>query len=314
MSGFFRCPRCHSSIDLSASGSHCASCGEVYDRDESGYVRFIPTTGDPGLLQADTTEDAYAHTQETSGPRLYDEYLKPRLFGHSHRRVLDAGCGVGGLTNAMIADGHDAFGVDLPSLAPKWKGLGNDPDRFFSADAVHLPFHDSTFDAVVCFGVIEHIGERLVPGTRRAVMSPEYWRMRELFVAELLRVVGPNGSLILSAPNRSFPVDLQHAPMDDEGLAGFRRKVFERSGMNFHKTWGRHHLVSYRDVSRLAGRATVEPLPLEGFFGFSLFETGRKKVLKPVVERYLSYVSGRASALNPYVLVKIEKLPASPAA
>jgi 2-polyprenyl-3-methyl-5-hydroxy-6-metoxy-1,4-benzoquinol methylase len=101
------------------------------------------------------------------------------------RRVLDAGCGVGYGTNLMSRAGASAAtGVDvanavieaaIPDAAP---GVS-----FVAADLKALPFEDASFDVVVCFEVIEH------------VEAPEE------VIAELTRVLAPEGVLLVSSPN-----------------------------------------------------------------------------------------------------------------
>ena len=61
--------------------------------------------------------------------------------------------------------------------------------RFVRTDGRRLPFADDSFDVVVCFAVLEHVGER---SEQRA------------FIAELLRV---GRRLFLTTPNRGFPLD-----------------------------------------------------------------------------------------------------------
>jgi len=63
------------------------------------------------------------------------------------------------------------------------------PLRFVQTEGGRLPFPDQSFDVVVCFAVLEHVGERT---EQRA------------FIADLLRV---GRRLFLTTPNRGFPLD-----------------------------------------------------------------------------------------------------------
>jgi SAM-dependent methyltransferase len=104
-------------------------------------------------------------------PQLYDCHLGPTLFaphaadlasrlaGLRAGRVLETAAGTGILTAALAAalPGVDIIATDLnqPMLdhAAARPGLGH--VQFRQADALHLPFADQTFDAVVCqFGVM----------------------------------------------------------------------------------------------------------------------------------------------------------------
>jgi ubiquinone/menaquinone biosynthesis C-methylase UbiE len=101
------------------------------------------------------------------------------------RRVIDAGSGEG-YGAAMLAAGQAAqvIGVDIDEAAVR-----HARDRyqleFVQADLLELPFGESSFDLVVCFETIEHLA-----GADTAL-------------AELRRVLAPDGLLIISTPNSS---------------------------------------------------------------------------------------------------------------
>jgi SAM-dependent methyltransferase len=137
---------------------------------------------------------------QTTG--LTDEFLAA-YFAHEYRkganvvtrfagladgwcggRVLDFGCGAGGLTCRIAERGGDAVGIDLEPYkldyaATQAERLGTNA-RFVCYDGGALPFDDDSFDAVFCVDVIEHLP------------APEQ------FVAEFLRVLRPGGRLLLS--------------------------------------------------------------------------------------------------------------------
>jgi 2-polyprenyl-3-methyl-5-hydroxy-6-metoxy-1,4-benzoquinol methylase len=101
------------------------------------------------------------------------------------RRVLDAGCGVGYGTNLLAAAGAvEAVGVDVaPSVVEAAEATAGPGVRYQTADVHHLPFDDASFDLVVCFEVIEHVSGA------------------EGVIAELARVLGGDGVLLVSSPN-----------------------------------------------------------------------------------------------------------------
>ena len=99
--------------------------------------------------------------------------------------VLDAGCGTG--TNSVwLADrGFKVTGADFSEFAlSEVKGEGIDYRR---EDLTSLSFADSSFDAVICIGVLMHI--------------PEV----EKALGELARVVKPGGYLIIAEANANAP-------------------------------------------------------------------------------------------------------------
>jgi SAM-dependent methyltransferase len=101
-------------------------------------------------------------------------------------RVLDAGTGTG-YGAALVAEaGREVVAVDASRTALEFAAerFGSDVD-FQLANVLDLPFPDSTFDAVTCFEVIEHVQES----------------DQERLVSELARVLKPGGKLYLSTPH-----------------------------------------------------------------------------------------------------------------
>lgn len=74
----------------------------------------------------------------------------------SHTKVLDFGCGAGGLVNSLLSLGYDAYGCDVkadwlespPGDTGRLKTIPLTPYR--------LPFEDNTLDVVVSTSVLEH--------------------------------------------------------------------------------------------------------------------------------------------------------------
>jgi SAM-dependent methyltransferase len=110
------------------------------------------------------------------------------------RRVLDAGCGVGyGTALLARAGAADAVGIDVSDEAVAAAAAANPELEFVQADVHDLPFPDDRFDVVVCFEVIEHV-ER-----------------QDEAIAELARVLTPDGVLAISSPNRGvYPTGNPH--------------------------------------------------------------------------------------------------------
>ena len=100
--------------------------------------------------------------------------------------MLDAGCGLGYGT-AMLAERRPAklAGVDLSSeaLERARQELGETAE-LVAGDIRELSFEADSFDVVVCFEVIEHMEHQ------------------ERALAELRRVLAPQGTLLISSPNR----------------------------------------------------------------------------------------------------------------
>ncbi|MFB3887578.1 MAG: class I SAM-dependent methyltransferase [Thermodesulfobacteriota bacterium] len=301
------CPSCHGYLAEAEGKRICATCDRRFGTNQHGFVEFVLN---PALYEIDTTTEDYAKDQESNGFRFYTEYLRPFLLREPFKRILDVGCGIGKGISSLLSEGYDAYGVDLPSLSRFWAQAGNDPNHFFCCDASHLPFPDDYFDVVYSLGVIEHIGTKIGHYT----LSPNYREVRQQYANELIRITKPDGRILISCPNKSFPIDIQHSPND--GLSPenrMRAYLFGKTGMNIHRTWGEYYLLSYSETRSMfcdnGGARLLRPLPLRGYFGFGRFGRGFLKPFGGLAEFYINNLPGtlRSCFLNPYMLAEITK-------
>ncbi len=109
-----------------------------------------------------------------------------------HGRVLDAGCGGGGMPLSLAEEASAVVGID-PAERFQDAGVRLGRERgmrnlhFALADGMSLPFRDGSFDLVLSHAVIEHVAD-----------APLYLR-------ECARVLAPRGHVYLStAPYLSF--------------------------------------------------------------------------------------------------------------
>lgn len=93
-------------------------------------------------------------------------------------QILDVGCG-----SSIIPIHQDSVGVDI--LHNKLRFLRQFGNRVARASAFNLPFRDRAFGCVICSEVLEH-----VPDDDRVIR-------------ELIRVLAPDGRLILGTPDYS---------------------------------------------------------------------------------------------------------------
>ncbi|TCO64575.1 class I SAM-dependent methyltransferase [Actinocrispum wychmicini] len=104
-------------------------------------------------------------------------------------RVLDFGCGVGRLSNALAEYADSVVGVDIAaSMIDRAKDLSRFPDKieFVRYDGQTLPFETGSFDGALSLLVLQH-------------GRPEV-QLRCLL--ELQRVVRPGGVLLVQIPSR----------------------------------------------------------------------------------------------------------------
>ncbi len=142
-----------------------------------GGERFVP--GDPNM-GLDTQQEHLLRYRATA----------PLVAG---RRVLDAACGEGYGAALLAGTAREVVGLDLSEAAiaharDKYARAAGLADRlgFVAGSIADLPFPDASFDVVVSFETIEHVDAAL----------------QQRFVAEIARVLKPDGLLVMSTPNR----------------------------------------------------------------------------------------------------------------
>ncbi len=130
---------------------------------------------------------------------LFEYYRSAKVIAFLERagvtirgRVLDAGCGGGGMPLSLAEEAAFVVGIDpADRFQDAGVRLGRERNRgnlaFALADGMYLPFRDRTFDMVLSHAVIEHVAD-----------APLYLR-------ECARVLAPGGHVFLStAPYLSF--------------------------------------------------------------------------------------------------------------
>jgi 2-polyprenyl-3-methyl-5-hydroxy-6-metoxy-1,4-benzoquinol methylase len=130
---------------------------------------------------------------------LFEYYRSAKVIAFLERsgvpvggRVLDAGCGGGGMPLSLAEEAAFVVGID-PVERFQHAGVRLARERrvhnlhFALADGMALPFRDSVFNLVLSHAVIEHVSNAL------------------LYLRECARVLAPGGHLYLStAPYLSF--------------------------------------------------------------------------------------------------------------
>lgn len=117
-------------------------------------------------------------------------YFK-KFFGLPGKRILDLGCGKGGISLVLANEGALVYSTDVDSdMLTMTRDLSKTLKldlKVINCDAENLPFQNSFFDAIVLFNVMEHI--------------PNKDNKRENTISEISRVLRRNGLFFMSAPN-----------------------------------------------------------------------------------------------------------------
>lgn len=102
-----------------------------------------------------------------------------------YTKILEIGGGESGLS-AMLFPQAQITNLDCDPRYADSPCNQQERVEFICGDATALPFHDSTFDAITMFDVLEHV--------------PEH----DLAVTEALRVLKSGGYLLVSTPNENW--------------------------------------------------------------------------------------------------------------
>ncbi len=157
------------------------------------------------------------------GEAVEADPLTPRRLAFFGRHVppgasvLDAGCGSGRTTASLRARGYRAFGIELAIEALRKTVAGKLPAALCAVDAP-LPFRDSTFDAIYCAEVLEHL---IDPAAA---------------IRELRRVLRPGGRIVASVPYHGLVKNIAvalhgfetHFDPRGQHVRFFTRKTFRR--------------------------------------------------------------------------------------
>ncbi|HEY1754526.1 MAG TPA: class I SAM-dependent methyltransferase [Bryobacteraceae bacterium] len=149
---------------------------------------------DPVVEFFDKRADDYDREYDGETPGGYALRVRRRivleLFDQPGGKVLDLGCGPGVMADSLADRGCKFVGLDPSS---KMLGIGRRrfQDRegihFLAGEATRVALSDKAFDAVICMGVIDALKDG------------------RLAVSEMLRVLKPGGTLIVTFTNLVSP-------------------------------------------------------------------------------------------------------------
>jgi ubiquinone/menaquinone biosynthesis C-methylase UbiE len=135
------------------------------------------------------------------------------------RRVLDAGCGDGGILRDLLrysASASDLTGVDLLAERVEQARELTPGARIEQADAQSLPFDDGSFDLVLGFTLLS------------SVLEDE---ARQRIATEMQRVLAPGGLIVLY-DFWTNPLNRHARPLRRDDV----RALFPRASLRFYRT------------------------------------------------------------------------------
>ncbi len=118
------------------------------------------------------------------------EIVFDSLNKYDRATILDVGCGPGMMAEYAIEKGFDFFGIDISEkmIEECINNFGNTNSTHFSIGKLQkLEFPDAFFDVVLCMGALEYIPRDEI----------------EEALAEMIRVLKPNGKIIISLMNKN---------------------------------------------------------------------------------------------------------------
>jgi len=187
---------------------------------------------------------------------LFEYYRSAKVIAFLERagvsiggRVLDAGCGGGGMPLSLAEEAGSVVGIDPAERFPdagaklgRERGLGN--LHFALADGMALPFTNGCFDLVLSHAVIEHVED-----------APRYLR-------ECARVLAPRGHVYLStAPYLSFAgahLPRLRIPVPLHLIAGRRAAFAAFRFLAQHAAWSLKEPAHENSFIRAARRGEVK--------------------------------------------------------
>ncbi|MBC7545595.1 MAG: methyltransferase domain-containing protein, partial [Candidatus Sericytochromatia bacterium] len=183
---YFCCPTCRGALTWVDDAATCPACAKRFPIDGT-IVDFLET---PELDPLTNRLESHYNQRAVNNATPQGEMEVWALLPAAQVKVaIDVGCGMGNKAVMLAQKAEWLICVDLARSSLELartqltqRGLA-DRTVFIVANATEMPIRDGVIDLAVCTEVIEHIEQ---PAT---------------LVAELHRVVKPDGALVLSAPN-----------------------------------------------------------------------------------------------------------------
>jgi len=194
-----------------------------------------------------------------------------RRIGLPAGPILDAGCGTGRITEALVALGRPIIAVDYSEacLRRMMARTAGAQVLAVQSDLRCLPIRDGVMGAATCIEVFSQFRE----ADRRRVL------------AELARVLEPDGALSISAFNYNVVFRLWSLMGNPGAREGEHMLGGDYHYFRFGKSPFRQELAAYFDVDELTGIRNIPARTIAGGF--------RRLGLGPTGDRFLKFMVDR---------------------
>jgi 2-polyprenyl-3-methyl-5-hydroxy-6-metoxy-1,4-benzoquinol methylase len=198
-------------------------------------------------------------------------------------RILDIGCGAGRFAREAAKKGYKVLGTDYShEMLVKANSICNSEGdlnvTFLQGSIEALPLQISTFDVIVCLGVVGHL------------------KSTDKALKELAKVLKPNGILFISFLNKARLVDRLDIPLliltrlkrVMSGIAGFWKKG---SDTNYDPPYRTYFIPEFKKSLELAGFKVLDsktiPWKLLTFCGKEVYP----KMMATKITRFFEHFS-----------------------
>jgi ubiquinone/menaquinone biosynthesis C-methylase UbiE len=126
----------------------------------------------------------YEGTENRGNMQINLQFLQETNLLKASEKILEIGCGTGGLVNDLSKKGFDIIGIDISQEAIAF-GIKKFKDIKLSVQAAEqLPYPDGSFNVVLSFDLFEHIARV------------------DRHVSEVYRILVDDGYYLLQTPNK----------------------------------------------------------------------------------------------------------------
>lgn len=216
------------------------------DEGSSSYVRSDLSKRDTSPFHT-LAQYINMHTPALGKPASYGEHilfarmeLIQSLGPFSGERLLDVGCGNGAQTVRFLPFFKKVIGIDVvPEHIDAFQRILNEQStnhgQALLYDGHRIPFPDASFDVVVSIETLEHVQDE------------------QRILGEIRRVLKPEGTLIVSVPNKWWPFETHGATLPI--LPWHRVPFFSWLPRRLHTRFARARIYTKLQAMRMLERA-----------------------------------------------------------